>query len=241
MKSRLGGPKTSKPNAVTLNGVPIKDFTSKGLDPQKPIRKPLKKVSKPKPVTLNGVPLENFPAKGLEKVAGINEIKDHGPSSIKPTGTLSSKEVTTNAQKASGEALSSKQSPTEKKSTTKSISQKSEQSQPAPKTATTKEGSKVPGKLPLKGSEPQSKANHSKKTHEVNKQSANLLQNKNIKPKPATNSETSSTAPTAPSSVAGDEGHADSAQIRKARKKLELQGKQMPKRKIRRAVGTTAQ
>ena len=249
VKSRPGVPKISKSKPVTLNGVPINDFTSKGLDAQKPAKKPLKKVSRPKPVTLNGVPLENFPMKGLEKVAGISEIADSGPSTTKPTETSTSKNSTATAQKKSGKALFLKQPPTQKKTTAVSDTQKSKPSQPAqaaqaseaPKIATTKEVSKAPAKLPPQAPKAKSKDKSSRKPHEAIKQPANPTQNKNTKPKPATNPEPSSTVPTAPSLVAGDEDAADSAQVRKAQKKLELQGKQMPKRKIRRAVGATAQ
>ena len=235
-KASPGMKKPPKSKPVTLNGVPIKDFPAKGLE-----QKPLKKLSKPKAVTLNGVPLEDFSAKGLEKAAGITEVGENGASITKPNGTLSAIAAVATSHSPSGKASSAQKLPKHPTTTTKAkdLQKKTPKKpnhaqvtksidQPTVLSAADKTPSKSPNANPKVASAP--KALRPKEPTGTAQMSTSTT-------KSSAQHQTPLAAATAPSSVQGDECPSDSSEVRKARKKLELQGKQLPKRKIRRAIG----
>lgn len=236
---------------VTLNGKPMRSFPEKGLEGQidqkatkaKKFPPKAKTTSKPaaklKPVTLHGKPLKDFPSKGLEQVAGIPEVAATTPTGTKPNGTLSTLTAVATAPNASAKAPASQVSSVNKTpgkkppvQTTKLApatgnAQKSTDTKPA-----TKSESKPTDNM-LKATPTPKKTGLKKSTGNTNtsKASAN----------PTTKLKLPSVTPTATSSEAPEEKHVDSAEVRKTRKKLELrQGRQEPKRKIRRALEATA-
>ena len=206
---------------VTLNGKPLKDFPAKGLD---------QAATSKAPVTLNGKPLEDFPAKGLQKApsalgktAPTSRAKPRSAPKLSNRGTAapstaSKLPATQKLPAKAGAGASNKPQPqqhaTKKITPTSTAPPKDAGDKPAIAKATTK------------------------------KADADLTS----KPKPNATpkqAESKPQLPSAPPTVAGSEAsndkHVESADIRRARKKLELrQGKQEPKRKIRRALESSA-
>lgn len=237
VKTKSALKKTYRPKPVTLNGVPLSDFPVKGIE-QTATKPPVKKPYKPKPVTLNGVPLKDFPAKGIEEAAGVPEILAKDPLETKANGTLSALAAVAATPNASANAPSPPKLPSSEKKATEVQPQTRPpvkktnvaKAATAPKPAVTKK----PAKLPVK-------TNSSTKKSASDKPTANAASNtapKTSAAKPESSIEDPSKAP----SVVGEENHTDSAEVRKARKKLELrQGKQEPRRKTRRAVEASAQ
>ncbi len=226
---------------VTLNGIPQKDFPAKGLGTQSEKKstkakkllikaKPSRKTpSKPKTVTLNGVPLKDFPAKGLEEVAGVPEVPSTATQqSANNTSTSSTKSSVPQKAKVNGTAIKKPQSQPNGTAQIKKTATK----QPA------SSGTKTAEKTDGAGSatEPTLIPKKAEPKKSTVKPAAGALPDKS-----ATKPKTSSVAPKAPTSEAPEDKHVESAEVRKARKKLELrQGKQEPKRKTRRAVGGSA-
>lgn len=220
---------------VTLNGVPQKNFSAKGLDHQtgKTVAKPkklpvkgkvssyapLKATAKPKPVTLNGVPLKDFPAKGLGELADIPKVT---PSPAQPNTILSA----TNARSNTTAKKSSSQ---------KSQTNRTFQKKPQPQ---------LQGKLPQNGLATKQASTSNIKTPEPKQGAKSKLGSTSTTKKTSTDkaaTKPSPMIPTAPSSETAEGNPVESADIRKARKKLELrQGKQQPKRKTRRALEGSA-
>ena len=235
---------------VTLNGKPLADFPAKGLDDKtaakalsakkptklkpaskattskKPVTlngKPIGSATSKKPVTLNGKPLQDFPAKGLDKA--LNTSGTTAQPSIAKLGSapkLPAKGV------ASNKPQPQKPKPMEELKTeqTGNAAPNSTEEKPAVKQAPTKT------KVKPKASSAPKKA----ETKPAVKPKASVAPKQPIaKPQ----------MPSAPQTVAGSEASEDkqveSADVRRARKKLELrQGKQESKRKTRRALGASA-
>ena len=233
---------------VTLNGVPQKNFPAKGLEdhgaktPAKPKVKPkklpvktrtaLKAPTKPKGVTLNGVPLEDFPTKGLDEVANVRQ----GP----PTTSHKANPDASNAVSKKSAKTPTPKKPQPKETSNKQLQSQSQKKEPLKTISATEPKESTIKPAPSKqGAHPTPKLSSTPKTSAPKKPI--------IKPNAATGPvmstpkpKISSATPTA-ASEAPEEKHVDSAEVRKARKKLELrQGKQEPKRKIRRAVAESA-
>jgi len=208
---------------VTLNGVPQQDFPVKGSEGKagttaaKPKKLPAK-FTRPKPVTLNGVPLKDFPAKGLDEAKNTTDTAQIAPTAKPQKGPNVS------TQKSTPKKLPATNGPAKKLTPTK-----------LPKTELPK--TKLP-KTDLKPTAPKTL----EPTKPASKPAANAARSK-----PATESKPH---PAPPKSVLGSDKRAasvasegkdvDSAEVRKARKKAELQGKQLPKRKIRRGLEASA-
>jgi len=240
----------AKPKPVTLDGKPLNDFLAKGLDgqtgkrvtkPQKltPKAKPMSKtVAKPKAVTLNGKPLKDFSTKGLEQAAGVPEVAATTSMETKPNGTLSALAAVANTSNAkvkahtsenpSASSAASKKPPLEKTNLAPATDK-------APKSTvmkqTTKPASKLTGDMP--------KATSISKNSESRKPTAKPGVDSDSR-KPATKLKPPSATGTATLSEVSEK-EVENAEVRKARKKLELrQGKQQPKRKTRRALEASA-
>lgn len=210
---------------VTLNGVPQKGFPVKGLEDKagtaaaKPKKLPAKSKAA-KPVTLNGMPLKDFPAKGLDETKSTTSAAP-AVSKAEPKA----------APKLSTRKAASKKLPATKADTRMLPPTKLPKTQ-LPKTQLPK------AELP-KTTAPPKKLEPTKPA-----------------PKPSADAAASRSAaeselhPTSPKSVLGSEkgtasvaserNDIDGAEVRRARKKLELQGKQLPKRKIRRGLEASA-
>lgn len=185
---------------VTLNGVP-----------QKPKKLPAK-TKATKPVTLNGVPLKDFTAKGLDDA--------------KPIGPTAKAAKTKSASTLAGQKNAPKKLPATKAAAKKLPPTKLPKTQ-LPKTQLPKTG------LPktdiestqknLKPTKPASKPAAPSKPAEVAKTHS-------APPRPGIGSDNDA------GSVILNGNEVNSAEVRRARKRLELQGKQIPKRKIRRGL-----
>jgi 1-acyl-sn-glycerol-3-phosphate acyltransferase len=232
-KSDSKAPAKAKP--VTLNGKPLANFPAKGLKgqtekeatkPKKldPKAKPRPKaVAKSKAVTLNGKPLSDFPTKGLEQAAGISEV-----AAAKLVGTK------TNANPNAYEnqpitGTTSKSVPLGKTKIAPAITK-------MPKATHTKQAPKPASKPTDAAPKAASLSTYSEPKKPIVKPNAGATLTK-----PVTKPKAPSIALTATSSVPPEEEHIESAEVRKAQKKLELrQGKQQPKRKTRRVLERSA-
>ena len=205
---------------VTLNGIPQNKSAMSTATPKKlPV-----KSKAAQPVTFNGVPLKDFSAKGLDKATNLTTGAP-ATSTAKPKAALkaspqklppkkiSDKPVriaTSNkspAKKLPKAQLPKTEAPKVQLPKTQLLSTNSVHSTPPKKTVQTK-------KLPERSAE-------ESRTHPA---SVDL------------HSESRNAA----TSAASEGREIDSAEVRRARKKLEIQGKQMPKRKIRRGIGASA-
>ena len=206
---------------VTLNGKPLKDFPVRGLD---------QAATRKAPVTLNGKPLVNFPAKGLEKAPSTpgtttqtSRAKPRSAPKLPNQGTavsstLSKRPVPQKLPAKAGAGSNKKPQPqqaaTKKIAPTSTTAPKASGDKPAVTTASTKKADTDPASQP--------------KPNAVPKQ-------------PESKPQLPSAPPTVAGSDASNDKHVESADIRRAKKKLELrQGKQEPKRKIRRALESSA-
>ena len=234
---------------VTLNGVPQKDFPVNGLNnrtaakamsakkpakvkpmskaatSKKPVTlngKPIGSTSK-KPVTLNGKPLQDFPAKGLDKaVSTSGSTPQTSTAKRNAAPKLPTKGVASNKPQAH------ERKPTIelKAAQTSTAAPKNAEGKLAAKKAPTSTAA-----IPQAGGAPRQVG-----PTPVAKTKATAAPKK-LAAKPQ--------MPSAPQTVAGsdasEEKIVESADVRRARKKLELrQGKQEPKRKTRRALEASA-
>ena len=206
---------------VTLNGKPLKDFPAKGLD---------QAATKKAPVTLNGKPLKDFPAKGLDKA----------PSTLGTT-TQTSKAKPRSAPKLSTRGTAAPSTlpkrPAPQKLPAKAGAGASKKPKPQQNaTSKTAQTSSTPPKDT--GDKPAVTKAPTKKTD--NNLTSEPKPNA-IPKQPDSKPQLPSAPPTVAGSDASNDKHVESADIRRAKKKLELrQGKQEPKRKIRRALESSA-
>ena len=245
---------------VTLNGVPQKDFPAQGIGNTvgtkaakakkrglKPTASP-RPASAPKPVTMNGVPLDDFPAKGLDQAAGVKVIT--AESSKPKTDTATKTSATpqeTQTRSPAPQKRSANGAPNKKLQPEKRILTKGRKAKPVSKATPCASKVKQPTKVTPK---------------RINVEPNEGLPAKKIEPKHSTIESRASSAsklmdvkqqaPSAPpklqvGSAAGPiasvpkEQSVGSADVRRARKKLELRhGKQEPKRKLRRLEASTA-
>ena len=244
---------------VTLNGVPQKGFPARGIGktagtkPAKAKKPGLKTgtspkvASTPKPVTLNGVPLENFPAKGLDQAAGM--AATIAESSRSDTDTASKASAVSQKIQAKGPApkkVLANGAPNKKPRPQKTSHLKGMKADPAsiatPAAAKAKQLTKATGKK----TDVKSNGNLAPKTIESKHSttsSANPahrpLDMKQKAPSAPQKSELGTT--TGPESALSEGKSMESAEVRRARKKFALrQGKQEPKRKVRRLEASAA-
>lgn len=215
----------AKTKPVTLNGKPLNDFPAKGLEGQtdKQVTKakkigakakqPSKVAEATKGVTLHGKPLKDFPSKGLERATDTSALDAAPSTGTKPHGGLGASTKPSSENSRQVPTINNASKPT-------NIEQAKKPAQKPPSNAS--KAPPAPKKLDSK--QPAAKANTSAAST-----------------KPSTNLKPSSATSTAASSVAPKDKQVDSAEVRKAQKKLELrQGKQQPKRKTRRALEASA-
>ena len=247
---------------VTLNGVPQKEFPAQGIGKRagtktamakKPTPKTKgspKVASAPKPVTLNGVQLDDFPAKGLDQVAGVEAIAaESSKSSTDPATKASIVPQKTQSNDLAPQNLSANGSPENKLQPQKRAPLKGLKANQVSKTTLGTVKAKQPTKSTPKRTDV--KPNGSLEPKKIEPNHRKTIPSTIPAPKP---SDVKQQAPSAPqkselgsaagSASAASEGqNVDSADIRRARKKLELRtGKHEPKRKTRRleASGTTS-
>ena len=239
---------------VTLNGVPQKDFPAQGISeisntkaakankPSYKTKVSPKPASAHKPVTLNGVPLDDFPAKGLDRAASVGTIT---PKSSK-SNTISATKASAFSQKTktkepAPQSLSAKGAPPQKlqpqtsatfkglkpRSVSKSASGTAEVKQPS---NTMLEKTNVKPSMGLASKKVEPKRPTAVSTARVANKSSGLKQQKLSAPqKPELRSAAG------PETVVSEGNNTKSADVRRARKKLETrQGTQKPKGKIRR-------
>lgn len=238
----------AKPKPVTLNGKPLNDFPTKGLDGQlskgtaklkklAPKAKTTSKtVPKPNAVTLNGKPLRDFPAKGLDQVADLPEVAVTTPKEATRSDTLSASAAVATTPNASAKAHTSRDSSVKSAKSKKPSSEKAKVVPAADiaKSTATKQTAKPASKPSVDAP----KATPIPKNPEPRKPTVKASADAGSR-KPVRKSKPPSAIPTTiPPENA--ESHVESAEVRKARKKLELQGRQQPKRKTRRALEGSA-
>lgn len=179
--------------------------------PQKPKKLPAR-AKATKPVTLHGVPLKDFPAKGL------NNIKSTGPTA-------------TAAKSKTGSKLSPQKNAPKKLPTTKPAPKKLPPTNlpkaQLPKTVLPKTNLEPTPSKKLEPTRPASKPAAASKPGAASKPHP-------LPPKSVLESDKDA------ASVGSAGKEADNAEVRRARKKAELQGKQVPKRKIRRGLDASA-
>lgn len=245
---------------VTLNGIPQKDSPAQGIGKtagakaakaKKPGLKTEaspKPASTPKPVTLNGVPLDNFPAKGLDQAADIEVIAaEHSKPDTDTAGKASAIPQKTQAKgpashKVSANGGSKKPLQPRKKTPLKGL-EADPLSKATPGAPKAKQPIKATPKRP--GFKPNghllpTKIEPKHPTTTPSSSSENRpLEMKQQEP-PAPQKSVPGTA-TGPESALSEGKNMEGADIRRARKKLALrQGKQEPKRKIRRLEASAA-
>ena len=198
---------TSK-KPVTLNGKPLKDFPKRGLD---------KAAASETRVTLNGKPLRNFPAEGLGRATSTAEYMAPPVATVsKPaTENTSAKRASPPKLPAKARAGSSISLQPQKSTTFKSDNTNTTSPVDASKKL-------EPKKAPTKQAGP--------KTVIKPKSNLSVTQADSNLPLP-------SARPKAAESEMSEGQKAEDANVRRTQRKLELrQGKQEPRRKVRRAL-----
>ncbi|KAL6718356.1 hypothetical protein ACLMJK_004445 [Lecanora helva] len=219
-----------KPKGVTLNGVPLKDFTAKGLEGTENVPKPHPKTQRKVNVETGKI-IPKLPATKKTKTRKTNDAnsgqtppktstKDLNPNEAGPNETIHQQSQSQPQQKTLPQPAPAEMP---KASPPKPVQDPSKQTSGPNTSAPTKPTTKV--------NAPTTPAKPTKPTKPTSKPNAPAAQGKPA-PKPIAPPAT----PTAPSE-ASEEKQVDNADVRRARKKLEIrQGKQEPKRKTRRAV-----
>lgn len=235
---------------VTLNGVPQKDFPAQGIgsiagteaatakEPGRKIKVSPRPASAPKSVTLNGVPLNDFPAKGLDEAAGVEAITAENPKSKTDTATKASATAKTQTKGPAPQ----KRLPPGKKTLPQGLKAK-----PVSKATFGAAKAKQPTKTSPKRTD--IKPNESLPAKVIEPKHPTIVSSSSIASKPSDAKQQAPSVPPKPDpgSTAGSVSAVlngkkmDGADVRRARKKLELrQGKQEPKRKIRRLEASAA-
>ncbi len=245
---------------VTLNGIPQKRFSAQDTGNTASARVTKTKKSghgnktspklgsTPKPVTLNGVPLDDFPAKGLDQAAGVEAIISESFKAKDDTATKAS----TLSQKPSTKG------PVPQRCSAKDAQYKKLQPQKKPRLKSLKDNpmsNVTPGtgkaKQPTKATMKRTavKPNSVLASTKIEPKIASTTSTTKLVPKPSkvkqqvlSETQKSELGPAVSSESVGLEGrNAEIADVRRARKKLETkQGKQAPKRKIRRLEASAA-
>ena len=235
---------------VTLNGKPLADFPAKGLDSKtaanvlsakkptkltpaskvattkKPVTlngKPIRSATSKKPVTLNGKRLQDFPANGYDKAVGTSgTTAQTSLKKIKPAPKLPAK------------VAASKPPQPQKRTPMKELkTDQGDSAVPTP-TADKPAAKQTPSKRDVKPKV--SSAPKKAETGPGSKPETDVATKQSMA-KP----QISSVLQPVPGSDASREKTVESAEVRRARKKLELrQGKQEPIRKTRRALEASA-
>lgn len=247
-------------SVVSLNGVPRKDIHAQGTSKatntkaakaNKPSCKTKvlpKSASGPKPVTLNGVLLDDFPAKGLDRAASVETItpkssKSNTNAATKPpaftqkTKTKGPAPQSLSTNRAPPQKLQSQKDATVKglraRSVLKATSGMAEVKQPS--NATLERTNSKPSmglwstNIKPRSSTPASTARFANKSSGVKRKMASAPQKPELR------------SAAGPDSVKSEGNDMKSADVRRARKKLESrQGTQKPKQKLRRLQASAA-
>ncbi|KAF6233725.1 hypothetical protein HO173_007937 [Letharia columbiana] len=245
---------------VTLNGVPQKDFPTQGIGktagtkaakakkPGVKTKASPKTASAPKPVTLNGVPLEDFPAKGLDQAASVELITtENSKSNTDTTTTALAVPQKTQAKGPALQNFSANDAPNKKLQPRNKIPVKRLKANPVskatPGTAKARQPTKAtPKRTDIKPNEDLAPQRIEQKPPTTSSSAGSASKSSDVKQQASSAPQKSELGSAAgPESAASEGKNVESAAIRRAHKKLELrQGKQEPKRKIRRLQAAAA-